>query len=69
MDVVRDRVDRSGRRVIKGYATDIITDLAFDFLKNRPKDKPFFLCLHHKAPHREWSPDDKHIAVYRRYCF
>jgi arylsulfatase A-like enzyme len=57
-------LDRNGRRVIKGYATDIITDLALDFLKNRPKDKPFFLCLHHKAPHREWSPDQKHATLY-----
>ncbi|HVM48077.1 MAG TPA: sulfatase-like hydrolase/transferase, partial [Candidatus Acidoferrum sp.] len=38
----------SGRRVIKGYATDVITDLAIEFLKNRPKDKPFFLMCHHK---------------------
>ncbi len=49
----------SGRRVIKGYVTDIITDLGVDFLENRPKDKPFFLMLHHKAPHREWTPDPK----------
>lgn len=57
-------LDRNGRRVIKGYATDIITDLGLDFLKNRPKDKPFFLCLQHKAPHREWSPDEKHAKLY-----
>ena len=38
--------------VHQGYVTDIITDLAIDFLKNRPKDKPFFLMCHHKAPHR-----------------
>ncbi len=57
-------LDRSGRRIIKGYATDIITDLALDFLKNRPKEQPFFLCLHHKAPHREWSPDDKHAKLF-----
>ena len=49
-----------GRRVIKGYVTDIITDLAIEFLKNRPKDKPFFLMCHHKAPHRPWEPDEKH---------
>jgi arylsulfatase A-like enzyme len=53
-----------GRRVIKGYATDIITDLAIDFLKNRPKDKPFFLMCHHKAPHRPWDPDEKHRAMF-----
>ncbi len=53
-----------GRRVIKGYVTDIITDLAIDFLKNRPKDKPFFLMCHHKAPHRPWEPDEKHRAMF-----
>ncbi|HWW02315.1 MAG TPA: sulfatase [Candidatus Acidoferrum sp.] len=52
------------RRVIKGYVTDIITDLAIDFLKNRPKDKPFFLMCHHKAPHRPWEPDEKHRAMF-----
>lgn len=53
-------LEPQGRRVIKGYVTDIITDLSIEFLKNRPKDKPFFLMYHHKAPHRAWEPDDKH---------
>jgi arylsulfatase A-like enzyme len=57
-------LDRNGRRVIKGYVTDIITDLAIDFLKDRPKDKPFFLMCHHKAPHRAWDPDEKHRAMF-----
>ena len=39
------------------YVTDVITDLAIDFLKNRPRDKPFFLMVHNKAPHRPWEPD------------
>lgn len=54
----------TGRMVIKGYATDIITDLCIDFLKDRPKDKPFFLMYHHKAPHRPWEPDAKHKAMF-----
>jgi len=49
---------------IPGYVTDIITDLSLDFLKNRPKDKPFFLMCHEKAPHRPWQPDDKHAHMY-----
>jgi len=49
---------------IQGYATDIITDFALDFLTNRPKDKPFFLMCHHKAPHRPWEPDQKHAHMY-----
>ncbi|HOX55636.1 MAG TPA: sulfatase [Candidatus Paceibacterota bacterium] len=57
-------IEPEGRRVIKGYATDVITDLAVDFLKNRPKNKPFFLMCHHKAPHRSWEPDEKHRAMF-----
>ena len=57
-------LDKDGRRIIKGYVTDVITDLAIDFLKNRPKDKPFFLMCHHKAPHRPWEPDQKHRAMF-----
>ena len=57
-------IELGKQKVIDGYVTDIITDLSIDFLKNRPKDKPFFLMCHHKAPHREWSPDAKHAHMY-----
>lgn len=56
--------DKDGSTVYKGYATDIITDLTIDALKNRPKDKPFFMMSHHKAPHREWTPDEKHRKMF-----
>jgi arylsulfatase A-like enzyme len=48
------------RKVHKGYCTDIITDMALAFLEERPRDKPFFLMCHHKAPHRPWQPDAKY---------
>jgi arylsulfatase A-like enzyme len=55
----------SGEKTYTGrYVTDVVTDLAIDFLKNRPRNKPFFLMLHHKAPHRPWDPDDKHRAQF-----
>ncbi len=57
-------LDRNGRKVVKGYVTDIITDMAIEFIKNRPKDKPFFLMCHNKAPHRSWEPDEKHRAMF-----
>jgi len=57
-------LEPDGPRQIPGYATDVITDLALDFLKNRPRDKPFFLMYHHKAPHREWVPDEKHRQMF-----
>src|SRR5436190_4682383 len=44
------------------YVTDVITDLALSFIEKRPRDKPFFLMMHHKAPHRPWQPDDAHAA-------
>jgi len=40
------------------YVTDVITDRAIDFLESRPPGKPFFLMVHHKAPHRPWIPDE-----------
>ena len=30
--------------------------------RKRPRDKPFFLMMHHKAPHRPWEPNDAHAA-------
>lgn len=49
---------------IKGHCTDITGDLGIEFLKSRPKDKPFFLMVHQKAPHREWTPDDRNKALF-----
>jgi arylsulfatase A-like enzyme len=46
------------------YVTDVITDLALDFLRSRPKDRPFFVMVHHKAPHRPWEPDAGHRALF-----
>lgn len=57
-------LEPTGRRAVNGYVTDIITDRAVDFIRNRPKDKPFFLMCHHKAPHRNWVPDEKHKAMF-----
>lgn len=45
-----------------GYATDIITDLSIEWLKNRDKSKPFLLMSQHKAPHREWYPALRHLG-------
>src|SRR6185503_13369763 len=53
----------SGEKTYTGrYATDVITDLAIDFIAKRPRDKPFFLMMQHKAPHRPWQPTEDHAA-------
>ena len=50
---------------IEGHCTDITTDLGIEFIKTRPADKPFFLMLHQKAPHRAWEPDIKNQARFK----
>lgn len=57
----------NGKRVQRtGYTTEIITDLALDWLdKGRDKDKPFLLMWQHKAPHREWQPGPKYFDLYK----
>ncbi len=48
-----------------GYVTDLVTDLALDYLKHgRDPHKPFLLMYHHRAPHREWDPSLKHLHLY-----
>jgi arylsulfatase A-like enzyme len=54
----------------EGYVTDIITDATIDWLKNqRDPDKPFCVLYHHKAPHREWEPAERHFREYTMKTF
>jgi len=51
--------------IVDGYATDIITNLSINWLEeNSKKDKPFFMMVHHKAPHRNWMPAPRHMNLY-----
>jgi len=60
-----DMITPEGRTTIPGHCTDIVTDLAVDFLKNkRNKTKPFMLMVQHKAPHRNWMPAPRHLDLY-----
>ncbi len=47
-----------------GYATNLTTDFALDWLENRSSEEPFCLLLQYKAPHREWSPDKKYANLW-----
>jgi len=50
----------NGERVkVPGYATDIFTDHALQFI-SRKRERPFFLWLAHKAPHSPCTPP-KHL--------
>jgi arylsulfatase A-like enzyme len=53
-----------GKRIKrKGYITDILTDYAIDWMKQK-RDKPFFLYLSHKAVHALFKPDKKDLRKY-----
>jgi arylsulfatase A-like enzyme len=51
--------NQNGERVEeKGYATNLTTDFALNWLENgRDPGKPFCMLLQFKAPHRNWDPD------------
>ena len=69
---VGNRGGRRGKLTTDGYVTDLTTRMGLDFLDGWKRDhagegdqegRPFFCCVHHKAPHREWEPgpEEKHL--------
>ncbi len=57
-------IDRGERKKHQGYCTDIIADITLQWLKERKRDKPFFVMCHHKAPHRPWQPAPKYKDLF-----
>ncbi|MDX1761943.1 MAG: sulfatase [Christiangramia sp.] len=63
-------IHQNDTTIVNGYATDIITDMGIDWLESkRRKKEPFFLMVHHKAPHRNWMPPIRHINTYDSVTF
>ncbi len=44
-----------------GYATDLITDYALQWLDRRDTSRPFCMLVWNKAPHRNWMPAIKYL--------
>ena len=60
-----DFITENGTITIEGHATDIVTDLAVEYLREkRDPGKPFMLMVQHKAPHRNWMPALRHLDLY-----
>lgn len=57
-------VSKSGKQVRPGHVSDVITDLALAWLKERDPKHPFLLCLHHKATHMDWQPASRHQKLF-----
>lgn len=53
-----------------GYVTDIITDESIEWMEqHRTGDQPFFIQVHHKAPHRNWQPAPRHLYLHENTFF
>ena len=58
------------KKRLEGYCTEIITETALDWLKNkRDPNKPFCMLYHQKAPHRNWLPAPKYVNLYDDVTF
>ncbi len=54
----------AGKRRVEGYCTDVVTDLAIEWLEGNAGEQPFLLMCQHKAPHRNWMPAPRHLRSY-----
>jgi N-acetylglucosamine-6-sulfatase len=60
-----DGFNINGNRVPqRGYITDELTDHALVWLQQRTDDRPYMLCLSHKAVHSDFVPADRHRGRY-----
>ncbi len=64
-----DFITKGDTAQYNGYATDLITGFSKEWLDKRDKTKPFFLMVHHKAPHRNWVPAERHYHLYEDTVF
>ncbi|MEW4565316.1 sulfatase [Bremerella sp. JC770] len=59
-----------GPKKYEGHTSEIITDLALEWLQEkRDPSKPFLLMYQHKAPHRNWMPAPKYLNKYDDVTF
>ncbi|MEM7453493.1 MAG: sulfatase-like hydrolase/transferase [Planctomycetota bacterium] len=55
----------NGRQVQReGYTTDILADMAIDFIDSQSADQPYFLMLSHKAVHEPFQPAPRHADAF-----
>jgi arylsulfatase A-like enzyme len=65
-----DFKSQAGDRQEPGYVTDIITELAVDWLSDQQHAAtPFCLMVHHKAPHRPWDPGPEKLTDFEDVTF
>jgi N-acetylglucosamine-6-sulfatase len=59
------RINGGESRVIPGYYTHVVTDLADQWIRGRSADRPWSIMVGHKAPHSFYLPEDKYKDAFR----
>jgi N-acetylglucosamine-6-sulfatase len=54
----------AGARLVKGYYTTVVTDMALDWLRRDHAGQPWALCVGHKAPHSFYTPEEKYAHAF-----
>ncbi|MBB2149254.1 sulfatase family protein [Pedobacter gandavensis] len=52
-----------------GYVTNVVEDVAEEWLDQRDQAKPFCLVIGHKATHRVWLPDTADMGMFDQVTF
>jgi arylsulfatase A-like enzyme len=58
------RINGGERRVIPGYYTTVVTDLAEEWIRSRSADRPWAIMIGHKAPHSFYVPEEKYAQAF-----
>lgn len=53
-------IQGQGSRKVEGYYTSVVTDMALEWLRKDRGQKPWALCIGHKAPHSFYTPESKY---------
>ncbi len=61
-------MDGSKKR-IDGYVSNVVEDVAENWLNTRDNSKPFCLVIGHKATHRTWIPDTSDMGMFDHVTF
>ncbi|HUP49707.1 MAG TPA: sulfatase [Thermoanaerobaculia bacterium] len=59
-----DMIANGTRLRMRGHADDVVGDQALEFLRHRPRNKPFCLLYQFKSPHRSWTPAKRFEKVF-----
>ncbi|WP_026763540.1 sulfatase family protein [Sediminibacterium salmoneum] len=57
------------RKRFEGYASDVVEDIAEEWLNKRDTAKPFCLVIGHKNTHRTWMPDTRDLRLFTNTRF